>query len=306
MGRVFQVAAMGAPRTIAPGATAEVTTRLFAGAKRAEILRGYEESLNIQRFDDAIHWGMFWFLTRPFFAVLEFFGNLTGNWGVAILLLTVVVKLVLFPLNNTAYESMTKMRVVGPKMKELQDKYKDDKAKLQQEMAALFQKEKLNPLAGCLPILLQMPIFFALYKIISISLEMRHAQFVGWIQDLSAPDPTSIFNLFGLLPWDPSQVPIIGAFLMIGVLPILYGVSMAAVQGLSAPPPDPTMAAVFKWMPWIFMFFFATFAAGVVLYWVWSNVLTFIQQYVLMRKYGVETELDKFIAKTFPKKAKAS
>jgi YidC/Oxa1 family membrane protein insertase len=300
-GRVFQASTMGAARQIAPGGTTEVTTRFFAGAKRAAILRDYEKSQGIKNFDKAIHWGMFGFLTRPFFLVMEFFGNMTGNWGVAILLLTVVVKVVLFPLNNSAYGSMAKMRVVAPKMKELQDRYKDDKTKLQTEMQALFQKEKLNPLAGCLPILLQMPIFFALYKVISISLELRHAPFFGWIQDLSAPEGTSVVNLFGLLPFDPSQIPLIGPFLMIGICLILYGATMAAVQALSAPPPDPAMATMFKWMPWVFMFLLVSLPVGAIIYWVWSNVLTFLQQYVLMRKHGVETELDKFIAKRFGK-----
>jgi YidC/Oxa1 family membrane protein insertase len=299
-GRHFRVDVEGAARAVAPGQAVTVETRFFAGAKRVDLLRAYQNdpAKPIVRFDDAVDWGMFWFLTRPFFWLFSHAGDLLKNWGLAILAVTVIVKLALFPVNQKAYESMTKMRVVAPKMTELQAKYKDDRAKLQQEMMLLYQSEKLNPFAGCLPILAQIPIFFALYKTLSIAIELRHAPFFGWIQDLSAPDPTTIFNLFGLLPIDTSNWP---AFLIIGVWPLLYSITMAAVQNLSPPPPDPTTAMVFKWMPWIFLFIFAGFPAGLVIYWAWSNVLTFAQQYVIMRKYGVETELDKFLKKRFGK-----
>jgi YidC/Oxa1 family membrane protein insertase len=283
------------------GGSVTYTQRLFAGAKRADLIRGYQDDLAIPDFDKSIDWGNFWFLTRPFFAMLDFFGKLVGNFGIAILLSTIVVKLALFPLIYQSYKAMAKLRLVQPKMKEIQDRYAADKQRQQQEMIKLYQTEKINPVSGCVPILFQIPIFFALYKTLSVTIEMRHAPFFGWIRDLSAPDPTSIFNLFGLLPaigLDFHSLPVIGAIIpAIGIWPILYGLSMWALQHLSPPPADPIQGMVFKFMPFVFTFMFAGFAVGMVIYWTWSNFLSILQQYWIMRRQGVETQFDMFLAK---------
>jgi YidC/Oxa1 family membrane protein insertase len=263
---------------------------MFGGAKNVDELRQYEKTLGIGGFDRAVDWGNFWMLTRPIFAVLDFFGDKIGNFGVAILLLTLVVKGLMFPLANKAFEAMSKMKKLQPEVQKLQERYKEDRAKLQQEMMALYQKEKMNPLAGCLPILVQMPIFYALYKVLFVTIEMRHEPFVLWIKDLSAPDPTSIFNLFGLLPYDPTAVPLIGAFLGVGVLPLLMGVSMWFQMKLNPPPADPVQAQVFGMMPIIFTFLFASFASGLVLYWFWNTLLSIGQQWVIMKKNGVSVD----------------
>ncbi len=293
----FRSAYQGSVREIAPGAQVEYVQHLFAGAKRVDLLRGYQERLGVPKFDQAVDWGMFFFLTRPFFWLLDTLGKFAGNFGVGILLTTVVVKLALFPLVNSSYAAMAKMRKAQPKMKEIQDKFAADKARQQQEMMKLYQQEKINPVSGCLPILLQIPVFYALYKVLTVTIEMRHTPFFGWIQDLSARDPTNIFNLFGLLPFEPQNLPLVGPLLWLGILPILYGVTMWATQSLSAPPGDPIQQRIFALLPIVFTFMFAGFAAGLVLYWTWSNILTVAQQYVIMRRNGVETELDKFIAK---------
>jgi YidC/Oxa1 family membrane protein insertase len=298
----YRSAYRGAWRTVAPGEAVTYTQRLFVGAKEVDTLQDYQRALNIPGFDSAVDWGFLGFLTRPFFMLLHFFGGLVGNFGVAILLSTIVVKLLLFPLVYQSNVAMAKMREIQPKMKEIQERYKADRQRMQQEQIRLFQTEKVNPVAGCVPILLQIPVFFALYSVLTVTIEMRHAPFVLWIRDLSAPDPTNIFNLFGLLPFDPSSWPIIGGFLALGVLPILYGVTMFALQALSPPPTDPTQALIFKLLPIVFTFLFASFAAGMVLYWTWSNILSIIQQYVIMRRMKVSTEFDKWLAKRFPKK----
>ncbi len=303
----FRAAYRGQWREAPGGGEVTYTQRLYAGAKRVELLQRYQRELSIPRFDRAVDWGNFWFLTRPFFLwLLHPLGQLVGNFGIAILLSTIVIKALLFPLVYQSFKSMAKMRALQPKMKELQERYAADKQRQQQELLKLYQTEKINPVSGCIPILLQIPVFYALYKTLSVTIEMRHAPFYGWINDLSAPDPTSIFNLFGLLPalgFDFHALPLLGLIPAIGIWPILYGVSMWALQALSPPPTDPIQAQVFRFLPILFTFMFASFAAGMVIYWTWSNTLSMLQQYVIMRRQGVETQLDKFIAKQFGNKA---
>ena len=282
-------------RTAAPGETVTLTSHLFAGAKDVGVLQSYEAmpekgGLGVYDFDRAVDWGFLFILTRPIFYTLDYFGDLTGNFGLAILILTVIIKIILFPLANKGYESMSKMKKLQPEMEKLKERCGDDKVKMQQEMMALYKKEKMNPLAGCFPILLQMPVFFALYKTLFITIEMRHEPFILWIKDLSAPDPTTIFNLFGLLPWEPTAVPVVGAFLGIGVLPLLMGVSMWFQTKLNPPPADPTQAQIFAMMPFIFVFIFAPFAAGLVLYWFWNTFLSIFQQWLIMKKNGVSVD----------------
>ncbi|MFN0022856.1 MAG: membrane protein insertase YidC [Parvularculaceae bacterium] len=282
-------------RVVAAGQSAELTSHIFSGAKDVDILQSYEKpvadgGLGIWDLDRAVDWGNFFFLTRPIFFLLNYFGGLVGNFGVAILLLTLVVKALMFPLANSAFESMSKMKKLQPKLEELKKAAGDDKMKLQQDMMALYKREKLNPLAGCLPILLQMPIFYALYKTLFVTIELRHEPFVGWLKDLSAPDPTSIFNLFGLLPFEPTMVPMIGAFLGIGVLPLLMGAAMWVQTKLNPPATDPIQQQVLTMMPIIFVFLFASFSAGLVLYWVWSTVLSVLQQWYIMKRNGVTVD----------------
>lgn len=294
----YRAAYRGQWHAAAPGESITYTQRLFAGAKRVEVLQEYERALDLPRFDWAIDWGNFWFLTRPFFLwLLHPLALMVGNFGIAILLSTIVIKLLLFPLVYHSFKAMAKMRGLQPKMKEIQERYAADKQRQQQELLKLYQTEKINPVSGCLPILLQIPVFYALYKVLTVTIEMRHAPFFGWINDLSARDPTSIFNLFGLLPYD---VP---GFLILGVWPILYGVSMWLLQALSPPPTDPTQAAIFRFLPALFTILFAGFPAGLVIYWTWSNVLSILQQYVIMRRQGVETQLDQWIKKRFGDKS---
>ena len=292
---------VGEARTIQPNATITETTRLFAGAKRNEILSGYEKSLNLPRFVYAIDWGFLFFLTRPIFMLVEFFYGLVGNFGVAILLLTLSVRLVMFPLANKSYESMSKMRNLQPKMEEIKKKHPDDAAKQQQELMALYQKEKINPLAGCLPLLLQIPVFYAVYKMLFVTIEMRHQPFFGWIQDLSAKDPTAIWNLWGLIPWDPATVPFLGQYLAgtfaLSILAIIYGATMWLQMAMSPPAPDPVQRRIFQFMPVVFTFIMATFPAGLLIYWAWSNVLTIIQQYIIMHRLKAENPIDTFLAR---------
>jgi len=292
---VFEASFLGAPREIAPGASTTVQMRLFAGAKEVDILQGYQDNLGIARFDEAIDWGLFWFLTRPYFKILDWLYGIVGNFGLAIMAFTVLIKAVFFPLANKSYESMARMKALQPKMEELKAQFKDDPQKMQQETMALYKREKVSPFGGCVPILLQIPIFFALYKTLYISLEMRHSPFFGWIKDLSAPDPTAIGNLFGLIPWDPSSVPFIGAVLAIGIWPLLMGLTMGAQQLLNPPAPDPVQRKIFAFMPVIFTILMAPFAAGLVIYWSWNNFLSLIQQYIITKKNGVETPLDKWL-----------
>jgi YidC/Oxa1 family membrane protein insertase len=281
----FQTDFLSPAMTIAPGATSETTTRLFAGAKEVRIVDGYSDGLKIDRFDRLIDWGWFYFITKPLFVVMDWIFIQTGNFGIAILLVTLLIKALFFPLANKSYASITMMKKVQPEMMALRERYAEDKMKQQQELMALYKREKINPLAGCWPILIQIPVFFALYKVLFITIEMRHAPFFGWIQDLSAPDPTSIFNLFGLLPF---AVP---AFLLIGVWPIIMGITMWVQMQMNPAPTDPIQAAFFKWMPILFTFMLASFPAGLVIYWAWNNLLSVLQQGLIMRKYGVKIEL---------------
>lgn len=278
----YQVDYLGSARVIQPGATITVTDRLFAGAKEVNLLDAYSEAYGIPLFDRAVDFGWFYFLTKPFFYILTFFyHNVFGNYGLAILALTLLVKIVFYPLANKSYRSMSQMKKLQPEMVKLRERHANDKQKMQQELMALYKREKVNPMAGCLPILLQIPVFFALYKVLFVSIEMRHAPFFGWIHDLSAPDPTSIFNLFGLLPF---AVP---AFLMIGVWPVLMGFTMWLQFRLNPQPADPIQAKVMGLLPFIFVFLFATFPAGLVIYWTWNNLLSIAQQWLIMRRMGV-------------------
>ena len=278
----YQVDFLGTGVSVAPGASGNAENRLFAGAKQVKVLDGYEESLGIERFDLAIDWGWFYFLTRPIFYALLWIDVHVGNLGLAILLLTVVIKIAFFPLANKSYESMSKMKKLQPEMLKLRERYGDDKMKLNEQMMALYKREGANPASGCLPILLQIPVFFALYKVLFVSIEMRHAPFYGWIHDLSAADPTSLFNLFGLIPWSPPD------FLMIGVWPLLMGISMFLQQKLNPQPTDPIQARIMMFLPVVFTFLLATFPAGLVIYWTWNNLLSIAQQWVIMRKMGVK------------------
>ncbi len=271
--------------TIAPGGKAENRTLTFAGAKVVKLVDAYEKQYGIDKFDLLIDWGWFYFITKPMFWLLHWFYNLLGNYGLAILAATLIIKLILFPLSNKSYASMAKMRKLQPEMERIKELHKDDKLKQQQAIMELYRKNKVSPMAGCLPMLVQIPIFFSLYKVLFVTIEMRHAPFFGWIRDLSAPDPTSIFNLFGLIPWQPPS------FLMIGVLPLLMGITMWVQMRLNPPPPDPIQAQMFNWMPVIFTFMLGTFPAGLVLYWAWNNLLSIFQQYYIMRKHGAEINL---------------
>jgi len=273
------------PVSIPAGQSIEVNSHFFAGAKIVSLIDQYETDLGITRFDLAIDWGWFYFLTKPLFLMLDFFYRMVGNFGVAILILTVVIKLAFFPLANKSYEAMSKMKKLQPEMVKLRERYEDDKVKQQQELMALYQKEKINPLSGCLPIFIQIPVFFALYKVLFVTIEMRHAPFFGWINDLAAPDPTSLFNLFGLIPIGLPD------FLIVGIWPIIMGVSMYIQTAMNPAPPDPVQAKIFMYMPILFTFLLASFPAGLVIYWAWNNVLSIAQQYVIMSRMGVEIEL---------------
>jgi YidC/Oxa1 family membrane protein insertase len=260
----YQVDFTGEAVIVPAGGGAETTTRMFIGAKQVKLLDAYGADLKIDRFDLAVDWGWFYFLTKPIFFMLELLAQWLGNFGLAILALTVVIKLLLFPLANKSYRAMSKLKILQPEMMKLRDRYGDDKVRLNQEMMALYKREKANPAAGCLPILVQIPIFFALYKVLFVTIEMRHAPFYGWIKDLSDQDPTTVFNLFG--PW-----------------PLIMGVTMYFQQMLNPQPPDPVQARLFQLMPILFTFLLASFAAGLVIYWAWNNVLSMAQQWWIMR-----------------------
>ncbi len=278
----YQVDYVGQQQSLAPGGSVESETRLFAGAKVVTLIDHYEQTYGIKRFDLAIDWGWFYFLTRPMFYALNWLHGLVGNFGIAILLLTVAIKLVFFPLANKSYRAMSQMRKLQPEMQKLRERFADDKMRLNQEMMALYKSEKVNPASGCLPIVIQIPVFFALYKVLFVTIEMRHAPFFGWIRDLSAPDPTTVFNLFGLIPWTPPQ------FLMIGAWPLIMGVTMWLQQKLNPQPPDPIQAKMFMILPVVFTFMLAHFPAGLVIYWTWNNILSILQQWVIMKRMGVK------------------
>jgi YidC/Oxa1 family membrane protein insertase len=309
--RTYQTDYLLDPQTIAIGGTGTANARLFAGAKEASVvginfpgfgLGGYNKQLNLNHFDLLIDWGWFYFITKPMFLALDWFYHLVGNFGVAILLVTMLVKLLFFPLANKSYASMAKMKSVQPQLAALKDRYPDDKVKQQQEMMEIYKKEKINPIAGCLPVMLQIPVFFALYKVLFVTIEMRHAPFYGWIKDLSAPDPTNLFNLFGLLHFDPTHIPVLGYYLVLGVWPIIMGITMWVQMKLNPTPPDPTQKMIFDWMPLIFTFMLAGFPAGLVIYWAWNNLLSVLQQSFIMRKNGVKVELFDNLKATFAKK----
>src|ERR1700720_4332854 len=312
-GRTYQTDYLQDPQTIAIGGTGSANARLFAGAKEAGVvginfpiggLGGYNRQLELNHFDLLIDWGWFYFITKPMFLALDFFYHLFGNFGISILLVTVLVKLLFFPLANKSYASMAKMKSVQPQLAALKERYPDDKVKQQQEMMEIYKKEKINPIAGCLPVALQIPVFFSLYKVLFVTIEMRHAPFFGWVKDLSAPDPTNLFNLFGLLHFDPTQVPLVGAFLVLGIWPIIMGITMWFQMKLNPTPPDPTQKMIFDWMPLIFTFMLAGFPAGLVIYWAWNNALSVLQQSFIMRRNGVKVELFDNLKATFaPKKA---
>ena len=293
-GDFYQVDFVSAKQQVPAGASATRTQHLFAGAKVVSLLEAYGGKLNLIKFDFAVDFGWFWFLTKPLFKILDWIYYMVGNFGISILCLTVLVKAAMFPLANKSYRSMSKMKVLSPKMAELKEKFGDDRAKLNQEMMALYKREKVNPAAGCLPIVVQIPVFYALYKVLYVTIEMRHTPFFGWIRDLSAPDPTSALNLFGLIPWDYHvlfTVPLIGAlfhFLSIGVWPLIMGFTMWLQMRLNPTPPDPVQARIFALMPIIFTFMLAPFAAGLVIYWAWNNTLSIAQQRLIMWRMGVK------------------
>jgi len=295
---IYDTNFVGAARTIPAGGRIVETTRLFAGAKVVQTLQAYERTLGIPNFDKAVDWGMLWFFTRPFFMALEFIFGLVGNFGVAILAVTLLVRLILFPLAHKSYESMSRMKKLQKPMEEIKARYKDDPTKMQQETMALYQREKVNPIAGCLPILLQIPIFLAFYKVLSVTIEMRHAPFFGYIRDLSAPEPNTILNLFGLIPWDVASTPLIGgipALVHLGPLPLLYGFTMWLTTAMNPPAPDPMQQRIFQLMPILFTFIMASFPTGLLLYWTFSNVFSIFQQYIIMHRLKVENPIDDFL-----------
>lgn len=287
---IYQTETVLPTMQLAQGQSQEVTTQLFAGAKEWETIRKYQKA-GIQGFVDSIDWGWFFFLTKPIFAVLHWLHGVIGNMGIAIIALTLILKALLFPLAYKSYVSMAKMKELQPEMEKIKERAGDDRQKVQQEMMALYKKEKVNPAAGCLPILMQIPIFFSLYKVIFVTLELRHAPFFGPFQDLSSPDPTSLFNFFGLLPWAAPEPGSILALAFIGILPLLLGVSMFLQQKLNPAPADPTQKMIFAWMPWVFMFMLGGFASGLVVYWIANNTITFTQQYLIMRSQGYKPDL---------------
>ncbi|GAC1328430.1 MAG: membrane protein insertase YidC [Beijerinckiaceae bacterium] len=300
--KTYQVDTQSEAKTIAPGATLAVNSRLFAGAKISGMLDNYESSLGIKKFDLMIDWGWFYFITRPMFKLIDFIYHFVGNFGLAILCVTFLVKLAFFPLANRSYMSMARMKAMQPQMKALQERYKDDRTKQQQELMALYKREKINPVAGCLPVIIQIPVFFSLYKVLFVTIEMRQAPFFGWIRDLSQPDPTNIFTLFGLVPYDPTHLPLIGHFLWLGIWPLLMGVSMFIQMKMNPEPADPVQKQMFAWMPVIFTFMLGSFPAGLVIYWTWNNLLSVAQQGFIMRRAGVKFELWDNLASAFRRK----
>ena len=306
---IYQTDYLAQAQTVAPGATASTDLRLFAGAKEVSVVGidfplgpgGYNQALHLNHFDLLIDWGWFYFITKPMFLAIDYFFRLVGNFGIAILIVTVLVKLLFFPLANKSYASMAKMKAVQPQMAMIKERFANDKMKQQQEMMELYKKEQINPITGCLPIAIQIPVFFSLYKVLFITIEMRHAPFYGWIHDLSAADPTNIFTLGGLIPFDPTIIPLIGSFLHLGFWPAIMGVTMWVQMKLNPAPPDPTQQMIFNWMPLIFTFMLAKFPAGLVIYWAWNNSLSVTQQSVIMHRHGAKIQLWDNLKSTFIK-----
>jgi YidC/Oxa1 family membrane protein insertase len=296
--KAYQADTVEAPLAIAPGGSGSVASRIFAGAKVVDTLDAYEGQ-GIKLFDRLIDWGWFYFLTRPMFRIIDSLFHVLGNFGLAILAVTVLVKIVFLPLANKSYQAVAKMKEIQPKIQALKEKYGDDKQAMAREQMELFRREKINPAGGCLPMLLQIPVFFSLYKVLVITIEMRHAPFYGWIKDLSAPDPTNIFNLFGLIPFDPTQIPVFGSFLWLGIWPLIMGVSMWVQMKMNPEPTDEVQRIAFGWMPVIFTFSLGSFASGLVIYWTWNNILSVAQQWYIMRRAGVKFELWDNLKKTF-------
>ena len=292
----YEAAAIGEAQTVAPGASSEAVTKLFAGAKEVNAINAYGDALGIKKFDLMVDWGWFHFITKPLFVAMEWAFKLTGNFGVAILIVTVLVKLAFFPLANKSYASMAKMKAVQPEMLAIRDRFADDKMKQQQEMMELYKREKINPMAGCLPVVVQIPVFFALYKVLILTIEMRHAPFFGWIKDLSVQDPTNLFNLFGLIPFTPPS------FLHLGIWPIIMGITMWVQMKMNPEPTDQVQKAMFAWMPLIFTFMLGSFPAGLVIYWAWNNTLSVAQQYMIMKKMGTKIELWDNLKSTFKRR----
>jgi YidC/Oxa1 family membrane protein insertase len=282
------------PVTVAAGSTAVYQDQLFAGAKVVDIVDSVGAKYKISRFDLMIDWGWYKFLTQPMFYLMHWAKGIMGNFGLAILFVTVLVKLAVFPLANKSYASMSKMKKLAPEMERIKKEFPDDKVKQQQAVMEMYKKEKVSPVSGCLPVLVQIPIFFAIYKVILTTIELRHAPFYGWIHDLSQPDPTSLFNLFGLIPWTPPHI------LMLGVWPILMGITMWVQMRLNPAPPDPVQAAMFNWMPLIFTFMLSSMPAGLVIYWTWSNLISIVQQSFIMKKHGTELDLLGNIRESIP------
>ena len=316
---IYQTEARLPYMVIAAGETAEVTTRLFAGAKEAEAIRAYENAEPgliarlfgaeydpnrpvVSHFIDSIDWGWFYFLTKPMFWLLHWLNSTIGNMGIAIISLTLIVKAILFPLAFRSYVSMAKMKELQPEMEKLKEAAGDDRERLQKGMMELYKKNKVNPASGCLPIILQIPIFFSLYKVIFVTLELRHAPFFGWLNDLSAPDTSTIMNLFGLLPIASPEPGSMMALIFIGVLPLLLGITMWLQQKLNPAPADPTQAMIFAWLPWVFMFMLGRFASGLLVYWIANNTLTFSQQYLIMRSQGYKPDIFGNISKSLRRK----
>jgi len=304
--KTYQTDYLLQPQTVAPGANGSANARLFAGAKEVSVVGidfpfgpgGYNQALQLNHFDLLIDWGWFYFITKPMFLALDYFFHVVGNFGLSILIVTVLVKILFFPLANKSYASMAKMKAVQPQMAMIKERYANDRPKQQQAMMELYKKEQINPVAGCLPIAIQIPVFFSLYKVLFVTIEMRHAPFYGWIHDLSAGDPTNIFNLFGLIPFDPG---LYSSFLHLGAWPAIMGVTMWVQMKLNPTPPDPTQQVIFNWMPLIFTFMLAAFPAGLVIYWAWNNTLSVIQQSVIMHRNGAKIELWDNLKSTFVK-----
>jgi YidC/Oxa1 family membrane protein insertase len=301
---IYQTTTKLPTQTLAPGDSAATSLQVFAGAKEWATIRHYQNDDGVDRFIDSIDWGWFFFLTKPIFAVLHYLNALIGNMGWAIIGLTLLIKALLLPLAYKSYVSMARMKELQPQMEKIKENAGDDKQAMQKQIMELYKKEKVNPASGCLPILLQIPIFFSLYKVIFVTLELRHAPWIGWIKDLSAPDPSSLYNLWGVFPWDAPAPGSTLALVFIGILPLFLGISMFLQQKLNPSPTDPTQKMIFAWMPWVFMFMLGSFASGLVVYWIANNTITFTQQYAIMRSQGYKPNVFGNITEGFRRKPK--